>query len=108
MSRGEDSNEKSPSFVSTTSEYTRALEMRTRGSAEWIFATPEYTNWKSAPSEGPRILWINAPDGLGKTVLAARIVRELSSRSEAPVAYFFSSHEDSARRVTTNILRSWI
>ncbi|CUS12822.1 unnamed protein product [Tuber aestivum] len=107
ISRGEDVK-KSPPFVPTASDYIRALETRTPGSAEWIFATPGYTNWTSTPSEGPKILWVNAPDGLGKTVLAARIVQELFSSGEAPVAYFFSSHEDSIRRVTTNILRSWI
>ncbi|KAG0637297.1 hypothetical protein HOY80DRAFT_282782 [Tuber brumale] len=106
-STGEDAKKSLP-FVSTASDYIRALETRTPGSAEWIFATPGYTNWTSVPSEGSKILWINAPDGLGKTILAARIVQELFSSGEAPVAYFFSSHEDSIRRVTTNILRSWI
>ena len=106
--REEGIQKESSSFVSTTPEYTRALEMRTPGSTEWIFAIPGYANWASASSEGSKILWINAPDGLGKTILAARIVQELSLGGEAPVAYFFSSHEDSIRRVTTNILRSWI
>jgi len=106
--REEGVQRESSSFAPNTLEYARALEMRTPGSAEWIFAMPGYTNWTSVPSEGSKILWINAPDGLGKTVLAARIVQELSLSAEAPVAYFFSSHEDSIRRVTTSILRSWI
>ena len=90
--------------------HTQLLNQRP-GTCDWIFQRPEYLSWVSddfsIEAPVPKILWIKAPQGTGKTVLCSSILNQLQTKRRA-LAFFFST--DYARgNVNLNfIIRSWI
>ena len=55
-----------------------------------------------------QLLWIHAPAGHGKTMIAAKITNSLLNDSDMTVAYFFYSSEDGIRREPLSAVRAWI
>ncbi|KAK5631464.1 hypothetical protein RRF57_007178 [Xylaria bambusicola] len=84
---------------------------------QWIFQTEEYsafTNWAKGTSENPacRLLWINGPAGVGKTMLLISIIRKLESQlsSFTPRLSYFFCQGTAGRdlRSATSVLRNLI
>jgi hypothetical protein len=57
-------------------ELERLRDMRLQGTCEWIFQLAQYQNW--IRSDG-HLLWIQGLPGIGRSVLAARIIEQLSA-----------------------------
>lgn len=89
--------------------YARATERRIEGTCEWIFSTPWFLHWYSHefPVDHPKILWVNAPAGFGKSVLCARVVDHLISTLKEPVSHFFFS-TDAEREDHFVAIRTWL
>ncbi|OCT45627.1 hypothetical protein CLCR_01389 [Cladophialophora carrionii] len=63
------------------------------GTSAWIGDQAVYRQWAEEPS--PNVLWCIGKLGSGKTVCTASLVQETIIRyPDAPVAYFFCSHDD--------------
>ncbi|KAK1625152.1 hypothetical protein BDP81DRAFT_499541 [Colletotrichum phormii] len=86
-------------------------QKRLEETCDWVLKRREFVEWlapdaKSGNAE--RLLWINGPAGLGKTVLCANIVEHLLSTSKTPVAYFFLSSDFESRDDPYAAVRSWV
>ncbi|KAK4077988.1 hypothetical protein Purlil1_12186 [Purpureocillium lilacinum] len=89
--------------------YHQALEERVDGTCDWILDRPAYRQWLAVDaSTGPKLLWIHAPAGFGKTVLCAHLVKQLTSKLGTPVAHFFFTSDSEGHRDPYLALRSWI
>ncbi|OHE93130.1 hypothetical protein CORC01_11542 [Colletotrichum orchidophilum] len=91
--------------------YFESKQKRLEKTCDWILERPEFIEWlapdaKSTNTE--KLLWINGPAGLGKTVLCARVVEYLMSLSQTPVAYFFLSSDFESRDNPYAAIRSWV
>ncbi|KAK6522822.1 hypothetical protein TWF281_002254 [Arthrobotrys megalospora] len=93
-------------------EYDARISDRLEGTCEWIFDKTEYKEWKAssqiAEAPSPQCLWIYGKAGMGKSVLAANIVKDLQSSTFLPCAFYFAIHENLAKRDPLSILRSWL
>ncbi|WQF78855.1 Putative NACHT nucleoside triphosphatase, P-loop containing nucleoside triphosphate hydrolase [Colletotrichum destructivum] len=79
-------------FSGESSEFKRHLALQAPGTGLWLKETPQFKQWIS--STGASCLQINGPTGVGKSVLAASVVQQLSQPSEdgrhrVPVLFFF-------------------
>ncbi|KAJ5663271.1 hypothetical protein N7507_004002 [Penicillium longicatenatum] len=89
--------------------YGRSAERRIEGTCEWILSTPWFLHWYSHdfPAGHPKILWVNAPAGFGKSILCARVVDHLISTLNEPVSHFFFS-TDVEREDHYVAIRAWL
>ncbi|KAJ5623014.1 hypothetical protein N7490_011619 [Penicillium lividum] len=89
--------------------YERSTERRIDGTCEWILSTPWFQDWQSSdfPSDRPKVLWLNAPAGFGKSILCARVVDHLSSTLKQPTCNFFFS-TDLEREDHFVAIRNWL
>ncbi|KAJ5557005.1 hypothetical protein N7494_000920 [Penicillium frequentans] len=89
--------------------YERSTERRIEGTCEWILSTPWFLHWYSSEYEAchPKILWVNAPAGFGKSILCARVVDHLISTLKEPVSHFFFS-TDVEREDHYVAIRTWL
>ncbi|OBR16435.1 Ankyrin repeat protein [Colletotrichum higginsianum IMI 349063] len=82
-------------FLGESSEFKRHLALQAPGTGLWLKETPQFKQWIS--STGASHLQINGATGVGKSVLAASVVQQLSQPSEdgrhhAPVLFFFGKY----------------
>ncbi|KAJ4248793.1 hypothetical protein NW762_012631 [Fusarium torreyae] len=110
----EESNEEQRSLLSawvngilTTETYERAGK-RQEGTCEWAIQLIEFTQWASNDNLQPRLLWMHAPAGFGKTFISARIIQHLEEQKSGPIAYFFCVADHEGKRDPYAILRSWL
>jgi ankyrin repeat protein len=96
--------------ISSDHQYGTHLSARLDGTCEWIVHRSAYSKWADHefPSGAAKILWIHGPAGHGKSVLCARCIQSLETRSELAVAYFFCSSNVEAQQNPLVILRSLI
>ncbi|KAJ3508276.1 hypothetical protein NM208_g15845 [Fusarium decemcellulare] len=87
-----------------------AIHKMLSGTCNWILDHQVFIEWlstdKATPS--PKLLWITAPAGFGKTVLSSRIVQHLSSTLDKPVASFFFTADAENRTNPYIAMRSWV
>ncbi|KAF5008332.1 hypothetical protein FDECE_5375 [Fusarium decemcellulare] len=87
-----------------------AIHKMLSGTCNWILDHQVFTEWlstdKAMPS--PKLLWITAPAGFGKTVLSSRVVQHLSSTLDQPVASFFFTSDPENRTNAYIAMRSWV
>ncbi|KAJ4007713.1 hypothetical protein NW752_010382 [Fusarium irregulare] len=76
-----------------------------RGTSQWLFDSPVFQQWYGARDHG--ILWIRGVPGVGKSVLAARLVRHLNAE-QYPVFHFFFRHSIESNHRPEAALRDWI
>jgi ankyrin repeat protein len=90
-------------FDSDTSEYKKHLNSHVQGTGQWIQATSQYKRWLDTDEIGD--LWIRGIPGSGKSVVAASLIRDLKSRGDAPVLFFFFRHIIMSNRTPQSLLR---
>ncbi|KAJ4042661.1 hypothetical protein NW763_011479 [Fusarium oxysporum] len=90
-------------------KYEDSLNKRVDTTCDWIFDRPAFTSWLSLGDQcKPRLLWINAPAGFGKTILCAYIIQHLSNILTTPIGHFFFTSDLDSREDPYLALRSWI
>ncbi|KAF4904338.1 Ankyrin-3 [Colletotrichum fructicola] len=88
-------------------EYRKHLSSRVPGTGEWIASNSTYNNWLKGEEQG--LLWIKGIPGSGKSVLASKVVRDLSQNQPAtPVLYFFFRKIIDANHEPVALLRDWL
>lgn len=92
----------------TTDIYDEIVQDRLDGTCNWILDNPSFLRWHRGADNDPRTLWINAPAGFGKTILAARIIQYLLVDCQGPVVHFFFSAAFDTREDPLNAVRSWL
>ncbi|KAK4210596.1 hypothetical protein QBC37DRAFT_485314 [Rhypophila decipiens] len=111
----------------TVTAYKTGLGAHHPGTCTWVFDRPEFVAWNTSSTDqssslstqperrNPHLLWIHAPPGFGKTVLAAQIINHLAKASRDQEgnekdlqAYFFCSSDDFTTQSPVAILRAWI
>ncbi|KAF4470584.1 Ankyrin repeat domain-containing 52 [Fusarium albosuccineum] len=87
-----------------------AMHKMLSGTCNWILDHQVFTEWLSADktTPSPKLLWITAPAGFGKTVLSSRIVQHLSSTLGKPVVSFFFTADPENRTNAYFAMRSWV
>jgi ankyrin repeat protein/nucleoside-triphosphatase THEP1 len=92
-------------FDSDTSEYKKHLNAHVQGTGRWILATDQYKRWDETDEIGD--LWIRGIPGSGKSVVAAKLVRNLQRRGDAPVLFFFFRHIIMSNRTPMSLIRDF-
>ncbi|KAK6340207.1 hypothetical protein TWF730_001973 [Orbilia blumenaviensis] len=89
-------------------EYDTMISDTVEGTCKWILEKEEYKSWKELGNREAQCLWIYGKDGMGKSVLAANIVKDLKESTFVPCAFYFSIRENLVKRDPLSILRSWL
>ncbi|EQB47728.1 hypothetical protein CGLO_13115 [Colletotrichum gloeosporioides Cg-14] len=88
-------------------EYRKHLSSHAPGTGEWITSNSTYNHWLKDEEQG--LLWIKGIPGSGKSVLASKIVRDLSQNQPGtPVLYFFFRKIIDANHEPVSLLRDWL
>ncbi|KAM3513127.1 hypothetical protein MY11210_003239 [Beauveria gryllotalpidicola] len=88
-------------------EYQKHASLYLLGTGNWLTASPEYQQWLTSRDYG--LLWIKGIPGSGKSVMAAKIIAELTaSEPKCPVLYFFFRQIIDANHEPAALLRDWM
>lgn len=92
-------------------EYYRHLASYLSGTGDWVTSSEVYQRWLQCggEGEGEGLLWIKGNPGSGKSVIAAKLINELSkSNPGCPVMYFFFRQIIEANHKPHSLLRDWM
>ncbi|KAF9877412.1 hypothetical protein CkaCkLH20_05112 [Colletotrichum karsti] len=88
-------------------EYRKHLASHAPGTGDWVTSTAMYQEWLQSQDRG--LLWIKGIPGSGKSVLASKIIRELSrNHPGTPVLFFFFRQIVAANHEPVALLRDWL
>lgn len=88
-------------------EYRKHASSYLSGTGSWFTASPEYQQWLTSRDHG--LLWVKGIPGSGKSVMAAKIIAELTAAEpECPVLYFFFRQIIDANHEPAALLRDWM
>ena len=79
-------------------------EAHLSGTGDWLLKNKKYCTWKSG--EGSNLLWIRSKPGCGKSVLAARLIQDISLTMDTTPAYIFCRRADQSEQSRESILGS--
>jgi len=97
---GANQNQNQNAIKTNEDTFRRYLDMKTPGTAEWVYETELFREWRmwhdlpgsdlESSSSSSSSLWITGPAGAGKSVMAASITEHLiQMEPEIPVLFFF-------------------
>ncbi|OAA60134.1 hypothetical protein ISF_06145 [Cordyceps fumosorosea ARSEF 2679] len=88
-------------------EYRKHTSSYLSGTGSWLTASSEYQQWLTGQDHG--LLWIKGIPGSGKSVMAAKIIADLTtSEPKSPVLYFFFRQIIDANHEPAALLRDWM
>ncbi|TDZ18941.1 Ankyrin-3 [Colletotrichum orbiculare MAFF 240422] len=94
-------------YADKGSEHSKHLASLAEGTGDWVTGSNAYTHWLEDEDQG--LLWIKGVPGAGKSVLAAKITRDLSVQNPGtPVLYFFFRQIIDANHETVALLKDWL
>ncbi|KAF6802340.1 hypothetical protein CSOJ01_11656 [Colletotrichum sojae] len=95
------------SYGSESGEYRKHLSSHAAGTGNWLTASAAYKKWLGDENDG--FLWIKGIPGSGKSVMASKIIRELSlANPGTPILYFFFRQIIDANHEPAALLRDWL
>lgn len=96
--------------INMDEDYDQAVSARLSGTCDWIMKRPEFQIWTNLDPafDFSMTFWIHGAPGFGKSVLFARLVEYLSMQKGVPVAHFFCTGGNDAKRQPRAIVRSWV
>lgn len=98
---------KPTSYDLESSEYRKHLGSHAPGTGNWLTTGHSYKHWLQSEDTG--LLWIKGIPGSGKSVLASRIIKEISDNDQgSPVLYFFFRQIIDANHEPVALLRDWL
>src|SRR6201992_876678 len=90
-----------------SSEYRKHLASYFEGTGSWVTSSKSHQDWLHDENQG--MLWIKGIPGSGKSVLAEKLIDELSrSKPGVPVLYFFFRQIIDANHEPVALLRDWM
>jgi ankyrin repeat protein len=94
------------SYDNESGEYQKHLASHAAGTGNWLTASTAYHDWLRNDERG--LLWIKGIPGSGKSVLASKLINDLSqSQRGIPVLYFFFRQIIDANHQPVALLRDW-
>jgi ankyrin repeat protein len=100
--------EEAKSWLNSTTSLDLRGELercRSAQTCDWIVDCASSGLWAQAECEH-RVIWLHGQIGLGKSVIAARLLQHFEKTSARSVAGFFCSANEDGLRKASNILRS--
>jgi hypothetical protein len=95
------------SYDNESGEYHKHLASHFAGTGAWVTSSAIYQEWVQSEERG--MLWIKGIPGSGKSVLASKLIQELSqSQPGVPVLYFFFRQIIDANHKPVALLRDWL
>ncbi|KAL6812524.1 ankyrin repeat-containing domain protein [Trichoderma sp. SZMC 28015] len=92
----------------TDDRYNESVNIRFERTCSWIFDCTEVKKWLSESSPSLKLLWIYGPQGFGKTVLCAEMIRYIQKQRKENVAYYFFPSNLEVTKDPFMAMRSWI
>ncbi|CAI4217266.1 unnamed protein product [Parascedosporium putredinis] len=98
------------SFLNVSDDPAQDLRMReektTKGTCDWLMKLESITNWRDASLETSSSLhWLSGNPGVGKSTLAAHLVRRLQEQN-ADTCYYFLRRGRRSNQGASGLLRS--
>lgn len=91
-------------YWETEAQFSSQHERRQEGTLLWLLDLDVFKRWRA---NGADRLWLTAPPGIGKSILAAYLVRLLKRESpEAVVLYFFCSAGNAKLNTLPKLIRT--
>ncbi|KAF2672646.1 ankyrin [Microthyrium microscopicum] len=88
-------------------EYRKHLATHFAGTGDWITNSNQYQTWRDGQEQG--MLWIKGVPGSGKSVIASKLIAEISRAQKGiPVLYFFFRQIIDANHKPASLLRDWM
>lgn len=88
-------------------EYRKHASSHLFGTGDWLTALPEYQKWLTGRDHG--LLWVKGIPGSGKSVMAAKLIAELTAlEPNCPVLYFFFRQIIDANHEPAALLHDWM
>lgn len=88
-------------------EYRKHLTSHADGTGTWLNSTYEYQQWLHSTDHG--LLWIKGIPGSGKSVMAAKLIKDIArTHPGSPVLFFFFRQIIQANHEPTALLRDWM
>lgn len=88
--------------------YEAMLQLAYPGTTQWIFQEPKFEEWVLGLE---KILWLNGPPGIGKTILAAAVVEHLMMKrvetQGTAVAFFMCRFNEDRPEKSLTVLSSF-
>ncbi|KAL9620310.1 MAG: hypothetical protein Q9160_005109 [Pyrenula sp. 1 TL-2023] len=82
------------------------LKARSPGTCKWLKDRQEFQEWQSDSVKG--LLWVEGVPGSGKSVLASKLVEDLSKDGARPVVFFFFRRIIETNKTPQSLLRDWM
>jgi hypothetical protein len=88
-------------------EYRKHLSSHVKGTGSWLTSSNIYQEWLQSHKYG--ILWIKGIPGSGKSVMASKLINDLTkSYPGCPILYFFFRQIIDANHEPRALLRDWM
>ena len=92
-----------------STNYNRALKLRTQKTGSWFLESKAYDDWINAPGS---LLWLHGIPGCGKTVLSSTILENVLDRTQnkpdSAVLFFYFDFNDAEKQQPEKMIRSLI
>ncbi|KAL4922034.1 ankyrin repeat-containing domain protein [Aspergillus aurantiobrunneus] len=92
-------------FDSDGSEYHKHLNTHAPGTGDWLVQAEAYQKWHDSTEATTGGLWIQGIPGSGKSVVAARVIQELTEKETALVIFFFARRIIKSNSHPQNLVR---
>ncbi|KAI5842141.1 hypothetical protein DFP73DRAFT_498411 [Morchella snyderi] len=91
-------------------DFERLYSKRHASTGTWLIESTQYTNWLQASESC--LLWCRGPAGVGKSVLASIVVKDIISNhppdDNTGVAYFYFSFQEDVAQTLASVLSALI
>lgn len=92
-------------YPAESSEYKRHLFSYVQDTDVWMQGS-QFQAWLQSQTHG--CLWFKAIPGVGKSVVAARLINYIQTELQAPVIFFFFRQIITSNRTPSDLLRDWL
>lgn len=93
-------------YGADSGDLQKHLKARSSGTCKWLHTRQEFQEWQSESVKA--LLWIEGVPGSGKSVLASKLVEELSAGGARPVLFFFFRRIIDTNKTPQSLLRDWM
>jgi hypothetical protein len=92
-------------WIGMTEDTCKPLPNSISGTGQWFLETEQYQTWCRGPAT---LFWCNGAPGVGKSVIASRVISDLQERRGEPICttYYFCDHATRKRQDLDSIVKS--
>ncbi|KAF7535505.1 hypothetical protein G7054_g5357 [Neopestalotiopsis clavispora] len=92
-------------WIGMAEDTCKPLPNSISGTGQWFLETEQYQTWCRGPAT---LFWCNGAPGVGKSVIASRVISDLQERRGEPICttYYFCDHATRKRQDLDSIVKS--